>query len=243
MLATSRVRLLPIVTVLALVAGNVPAGPRCAGRHWVGVWAASPSDAANDGFTEQSLRLIVTPTLRGRRVRVRLSNRLGPRPVTFAASWIARRESGATLVPRSSRRLRFGGRRTVTIPAGEEVVSDSVLLHFEPFQDLAVSMHVRGASGPATEHALALQTSYASPPGSGDHTAEHAGDAFTVDSGRRRTSWASRSARPITWARSSRWAIRLPTGQGAPRISTSATRTFSPGACWPRARDTRACRC
>jgi lysophospholipase L1-like esterase len=182
---SSRVPVLPIVTLLALVAADVAASPHCTGRHWVGVWAASPSDAAKDGFTEQSLRLIVTPTFGGRRVRVRLSNRFGRRPVTFAASWIARRESGATLVPRSSRRLRFGGRRTITIQAGEEVVSDSVPLRFEAFHDLAVGLYVRGASGPATEHMLAFQTSYASPPGSGDHTGEYAGDAFTVDSGAR----------------------------------------------------------
>jgi hypothetical protein len=43
-------------------------------------------------------------------------------------------------VRRSSRRLRFGRHRTVTIPAGEEVVSDSVLLRFEAFHDLAVSL-------------------------------------------------------------------------------------------------------
>src|SRR5262249_45756643 len=144
MLGASHVRLVPIVTVFALVAGNAPASPRCTGRHWVGAWAACPSDAANDGFTEQSLRLIVTPTLGGRRVRVRLSNRFGRRPVTFAASSIARRASGATLAARSSRRLRFGGKRAVTLQAGEEAVSDSVLLRFEAFDDLAVA-----PSGPA----------------------------------------------------------------------------------------------
>jgi hypothetical protein len=81
--------------------------------------------------------------------------------------------------------LRFAGRRTVTIPAGEETVSDPVLLRFQPFQDLAVSLYVQEASGGATEHLLASQTSYASPPGSGDHTAERAGDAFTLESERR----------------------------------------------------------
>jgi lysophospholipase L1-like esterase len=185
MLDRSRIRLLAVVTVLALGAGGATASRRCAGRHWLAVWAANPSDASNRGFADQSLRLIVTPTLGGRRVRVRLSNRLGARPVTFAASWIARRESGATLIPHSSRRLRFGGRPTVTIPAGEETVSDPVLLRFQPFQDLAVSLYVQGASGGATEHLLAFQTSYASPPGTGDHTAERAGDAFTLNSDRR----------------------------------------------------------
>ena len=171
--------------MLVLMAAATPASPRCLGRHWLGAWAASPSDAGNGGFVDQSLRLIVTPTFGGRRVRVRLSNRFGRQPVTFAASWIARRESGATLVSHSARRLRFAGRRAVTIPAGEEVVSDSVLLRFRPFQDLAVSVYVQGASGPATEHELALQTSYASPRGSGDHSGEQRGSAFTVESTKR----------------------------------------------------------
>lgn len=173
--------LVPLVA-LALMAGATRASPRCRGRHWLGVWAASPSDAANGGFVDQSLRLIVTPTFGGRRVRVRLSNRFGRQPVTFDASWIARRASGATLVPHSSRRLRFSGHRAVTIPAGAEVASDPVTFRFGPFQDLAISVHVQGASGPATEHALARQTSYASPPESGDHSAERGGSAFTVES-------------------------------------------------------------
>ena len=179
-----RALLVPLVA-LALTAGATRASPRCRGRHWLGVWAASPSDAANDGFVDQSLRLIVTPTFGGRRARVRLSNRFGRQPVTFDAGWIARRASGATLVPHSSRRLRFAGHRTVTIPAGAEVVSDPVTFRFGPFKDLAISVHVQGASGPATEHALALQTSYASPPGSGDHSADQGGSAFTVESTRR----------------------------------------------------------
>ena len=48
-----------------------------------------------------------------------------------------------------------------------------------------MSLYVQEASGGATEHLLASQTSYASPPGSGDHTAERAGDAFTLESERR----------------------------------------------------------
>ena len=168
-----------LATLVVLGAASRPS-PASGGSHWLGVWAASPSGARNAGFADQSLRLIVTPTAGGRRVRVRLSNRFGDGPVTFSAASIARRAAGAALVPHSVRRLRFDGRRRVTIPAGQEVVSDGVRLRVAAFQDLAVSLHVRGASGPATEHVIALQTSYASPPGGGNHVADRQGDAFTL---------------------------------------------------------------
>lgn len=118
---------------------------------------------------------MVTPTYGGRRVRVRLSNRLGASSVTF----VARRRSGAELVPGTSRRLRFGGKLAVTIGPGREVVSDAVGLRFRAFQDLAVSVHLRGPAGAASRHFLASQTSYSSAQASGDHADETAGSSFT----------------------------------------------------------------
>ena len=142
-------------------------------------WPASPSDAQGPGFAHQSLRLVVRPTLGGRRVRVRLSNRFGRTPVTFAAATVARRAKGARVVAGSVRRLRFGGRETVTIAAGGEVRSDPVALRVRRFGDLAVSVHVRGATGPASRHLVALQTSYATSPGAGDRTGATDGAAYT----------------------------------------------------------------
>jgi lysophospholipase L1-like esterase len=150
----------------------------CRGTHWVGVWAASPSDGGA-AFVDQSLRLVVNPTLGGRRVRVHLSNRYGADPVELASAFIARRASDAALVPRSARRLRFGRRRSVAIPPGGEVVSDDVGLRFAAFEDLAISIHVRGTSDPSSQHFLALETSYATAPGAGDHAKDAAGTAFT----------------------------------------------------------------
>jgi lysophospholipase L1-like esterase len=143
------------------------------------VWAASPTDGIGPVVAEQSLRLIVNPTLGGRRVRVRLSNRYASQPVRFASAFIARSAAAGSLVPRSARRLRFARKRSVTIPAGGEVVSDDVALRFEAFQDVAVSVHVSGATGGSTQHFLALETSYATVPGAGDHASDTAGGAFT----------------------------------------------------------------
>ena len=54
---------------------------------------------------------------------MRLSNRFGSSPVTFAAATIARRSAGASLEPGTTRTLSFNGAPAVTIPAGAETVA------------------------------------------------------------------------------------------------------------------------
>src|SRR5262245_15354955 len=172
-----------VITAIALLASGgrrvEATSSGCRGRHWVGVWATSPSDALGRSFVDQTLRLVVNPTLGGTRVRVRLSNRYRSEPVTFGAAAIARRAAGAAVVRGTTRMLRFGHTQSVTVEPGGEVVSRPVRLAFHAFEDLAVSVAVRGASGPSSEHATALQTSYVSAPGSGDQTRATAGTTFT----------------------------------------------------------------
>ena len=163
---------------LLLSAMGVQAATRCPGRQWLGVWATSPSDGTGPTFTNQTLRLVVHPTYRGRQVRLRLSNRYGGQAVSFGAVAIARRLAGADVVPRSTRVVLFADQASVTIPAGGEVVSDPLRFRVRAFEDVAVSMYVT-TSGSASEHVGALQTSYVSAAGSGDHTTDEAGGAFT----------------------------------------------------------------
>jgi lysophospholipase L1-like esterase len=153
----------------------------CGTPTWVGTWSADPSDAVDLGIVDQTSRTMLTANLGGERVRVRLSNRFGAAPVTFAAASVALREgAGAGLVPGSRRALTFGGAATVTVATGADVVSDPVGLKVSPSSDLAVSLFARGATGPATEHAVGQQTSFFTPPGSGDHTGDDGGGAFTL---------------------------------------------------------------
>ena len=171
---------------LGLFAGAAAASPACGDTHWVGAWAASPSGAKGPDFTDQTLRLIVQPTLGGKRVRVRFSNRFGSGPVRFSSATIARRASGARVVGGTLRRLLFGRKGAATILPGREIRSDPVDLSFRAFQELAVSVHVRGQSGAASGHLYAMQTSYATAPRSEDATREPGGGAFTE----RLTGWS-----------------------------------------------------
>ncbi len=91
--------------------------------------------------------------------------------------------SGAALVPGTRRSLRFHRKRSVTVPAGGEVVSDPRRFRYDAFQHLAVTLHLAGTSRGATEHATAIQTSYVAAAGSGDHTSDDTADAFTGKTG------------------------------------------------------------
>jgi lysophospholipase L1-like esterase len=135
--------------------------------HWVGTWTAAPAPAEGVAFSNHTLRMIPRVSIGGNKLRVRISNAYGTRPLAIGAACVGLRSSGPALVPGSNRRLTFGGETSATIAAGALVVSDPVELGVEPLSDLAVSVHLPGdlpASFGITGR-YARQTNYISPPG------------------------------------------------------------------------------
>jgi lysophospholipase L1-like esterase len=142
--------------------------------------------SADSGARDQSFRLIVRPDLWGRQVRLRFSNALGTKPVTFDDIYVGLQQTAAALVPASNQPVRFDGRRATTVAPGLSVWSDSVSLPFVHDlaapellgRKLAVSFHIAGESGPMTWHAKALTTSYLTAPGAGTKGATEGEQAF-----------------------------------------------------------------
>jgi lysophospholipase L1-like esterase len=135
--------------------------------HWVGTWTAAPAPAEGAAFSNHTVRMIPRVSLGGRRLRVRISNACGTRPLPIGGACVGLRSTGPALVPGSNRRLTFGGDREATIAAGAFVVSDAVELEVGPLSDLAVSVYLPGdlpASFGITGR-YARQTNYISPPG------------------------------------------------------------------------------
>ncbi|MBL7502186.1 SGNH/GDSL hydrolase family protein [Frankia sp. CNm7] len=167
------------------------AAPGCAGDHWVASWVASPTDslvptdATGDltpqVLTYQTLRMIVTPHRGGSSLRIHLSNRFGASDVSFGRVTVGRQTSGAAatnIVP-----VTFGNAQSVTIPKGQDVVSDPVALTFAAFAPLAVSMYVPGIQTPPTKHWNANATSYYSLPLTGDSSRQQSSWGFFGDTG------------------------------------------------------------
>jgi lysophospholipase L1-like esterase len=157
--------------------GAAPVG-QCTSTHWVGAWTADPSGTLTGGYQDETVRIVLTPHVGAERLRVHLSNRNGPGPVTFAHATVALSDTGAAIVGGSTRPLTFGGAPRVTVPAGADVTSDPVGLGFTAFQDLAVSLYAAGATGPATDHTIARQHSYDTGQATGDHTGDASAGAF-----------------------------------------------------------------
>ena len=135
--------------------------------RWVGTWTAAPAPADGAAFNNHTLRMIPRVSIGGGRLRVRISNAHGTRPLAIGAAWVGLRSTGPALVPGSNRRLTFGGETGAAIAAGALAVSDPVELVFAPLSDLAVSVHLPddlpvsfGITG-----RYARQTNYISPPG------------------------------------------------------------------------------
>jgi lysophospholipase L1-like esterase len=153
-------------------------------------------NAKTSGATanNQTFRSIVKPDLWGQQMRVRLSNVFGNQPLTFNAVTLALQEYGANLVRGTVTPVRFQGSAAVTIMPGQEVFSDAVRLSWvdgdgdQPLlqgRNLAVSYSVQGDSGNMTYHSGANQTSFITPAGSGNHSADLDGFAYEYTT----TSW------------------------------------------------------
>jgi lysophospholipase L1-like esterase len=160
---------------IATVVGSAP-GAAGAGHAWFTSWAQSQDGRADAAVSDQSLRMITHLSQGGDAVRVRLQNTFGTGPLTIGHATAGVSAGGAAVT--GPRDLTFAGRTAVAIPAGGEVWSDELRLTTRPDTNLAVSMSVAGSATPG-RHGAGLRDNYLTDAGTGDHTADAAGAAYT----------------------------------------------------------------
>jgi lysophospholipase L1-like esterase len=164
-------------TAFGPAASGAAAGPAAGGDRadttWIGTWAASPQ-AGLPGpptvYRNQSLRLVVHVSVGGARIRIKLANTFGTKPLVIGGARVARRTTAAEIDPASDRALAFHGQASTAVPAGSMVESDPVDLAVPALSDLAISLFFPERAEVTTAHILANQTSYVSAE-SGDVTA------------------------------------------------------------------------
>ncbi|OFU91973.1 MULTISPECIES: SGNH/GDSL hydrolase family protein [Stenotrophomonas] len=154
------------LTTTALLAMSGAASAASA-PHWVASWQASPQPVWNADFLfptlvpatlqDQTFRQTVRVSLGGPRLRVRLSNAYGTRPLRIGAASVAAR-AGAIPQP-----LSFGGQPGVLIGPGQEQLSDPLPLATDDRQALQVSVFVPGPATVQTFHWEGRQTSWIAP--------------------------------------------------------------------------------
>ncbi|NMO55658.1 SGNH/GDSL hydrolase family protein [Actinoplanes sp. TBRC 11911] len=138
-------------------AASGSAGAGGHGRRWRHTWTAMPqltepgnmppAPFTGDGvvFADTTVRQTVHVTVGGSRVRVRFSNAFGVTALPITAAAVALPVDGRAGVsatqPGSSRVLTFGGRRSVSVPAGAQIVSDPVPFLVGSGTNIAISAY------------------------------------------------------------------------------------------------------
>jgi len=157
-----------------LAAPTIAASPS-EGPDWVRSWGAAlmAAESFDDYpglarvFHDVTLRQSIVTTVPGRQVRVWLSNEFGSRSLVVGRARVARSRGGPSIDVTTDRELRFGGRTSVSIPAGVALVSDPVELETTPGSVLSISLYLpQSTEGSlATVHEEGWRTGFVSSAG------------------------------------------------------------------------------
>jgi lysophospholipase L1-like esterase len=146
--------------------------------EWVQTWGAAPlPPAAASGpfpatasFSNQTIRQTVRVSVGGGRVRLRLSNEYGTKPLVVGAARIAISDDKGNIKTGTDKPVLFAGKPSAIIPAGAPFLSDPIDLKVEGLTSLSVSLYFPEDTGPCTCHATGVQNGFVSE--AGDFTAK-----------------------------------------------------------------------
>jgi lysophospholipase L1-like esterase len=135
------------------------------------------NNPGNYGFENKTLRQHVFLSAGGDALRLRLTNRWGERPLTIGKAAVAYRHTPLRpdLVDSSVTSVLFGGKESVTLQAGEDILSDPVPLEAIPGQVLAIDLYLPDATGPVAYNFLPGTTNYLA---DGNRSGEVSGGSF-----------------------------------------------------------------
>src|SRR6516164_445788 len=147
-----------VIVAAAIVSVSLCAWPPADAQvaNWIGSWTASPQAPRGvipTSFSDRTIRQIVHLSVGGHKVRLRLSNEFGQRPLLIGAASVALADDGAGVAAGSLRAVTFGGSKWVCIPPGAPALSDPVELTVAELSDLTVSLYLPSATDLATVHA------------------------------------------------------------------------------------------
>ena len=178
-----------IVSVFLAFVLQAAAESSSPGAHWVSAWSTAvhaplpfPGLPPSPVFENQTIRMVVRPTIGGSRLRIRFSNAFGTTALKIGSAHVALSSKDAGIAPESDRALTFGGRPSVSIPAGAPILSDPVDLTMLPFSELAISVYLPEKTASSTVHFWAQHESYISE--LGDFTAKQ-----DIPNATTKTSW------------------------------------------------------
>lgn len=139
---------------------------------WISTWTASqqpPFGTLPTSFSNQTVRQIVRVSVGGDKVRIRLSNEFGPKPVLIGSASIGISHNTG-VASETFRSLTFGGSKSAILWPGAPGLSDPVDLDIPPLSDVVIDLYLPANTDLNTVHQVGLQTALVST--SGDFTSK-----------------------------------------------------------------------
>jgi len=141
-------------------------------QKWVSAWSTSvhtplpfPGLPPTPTFENQTIRMVVRPTIGGDRLRIRLSNAYGLSALEIGAAHVALTDHGSLIVAGTDHALTFNGQPSVKIPIGAPILSDPVDMKIPAFAEVSVSLYLPHSTPATTTHFWAQHESYVSAAG------------------------------------------------------------------------------
>ncbi len=138
-----------MLTVMLAVAAVVGVSASAEDGKWVGAWGSGMTEVGLGGYEnigviigDVTCRSVITPTMSGDKIRIKLSNVYGTAPVKIRRVTVAESTGGAKIDSTSDVKVYFKGVRNVTIPVGKEVYSDPIDFKVTALEDIAVSIYM-----------------------------------------------------------------------------------------------------
>jgi lysophospholipase L1-like esterase len=154
----------------------------------VATWTASAMAADPDPaepllkIDGQTVRERARVSIGGSRIRIRLTNEYGSTPLLVGAVTVATPIDSASVQPGSIRTVTFGGRNSITIPAGAPALSDPVDFSVAPGAEISLSLYFPQRVATPTLHAMALKRAVVSQHGDLTRAEKIEGGAMTESS-------------------------------------------------------------
>lgn len=165
-------RIIELFCLAMLLCVEIWAGDSSYRGHWVSAWSTAvhaplpfPGLPPSPVFENQTVRMIVRPTIGGERLRIRFSNAFGATSLKIGSAHVALSSKASAIVPNSDHALTFAGKASVTVPAGAPILSDPIDLKVLPLSELAVSVYLPDKTESSSVHFWAQHETYISEPG------------------------------------------------------------------------------
>ncbi len=135
-------------------------------KKWVGTWSTAPQlvEARNmppePGLTGNTLRQILAVSIGGEKLRMKFSNEFSDKPLEIRKVQLAVAKDSSAIDPATDKTLKFSGKESINIPAGEAIYSDPIEFDLEPRMELAVTTAFGKTPASLTGHPGSRTTSY-----------------------------------------------------------------------------------